>query len=392
MSIENKKTKFSDCFFCPAPWKSLYYHLGESSPCHLIMNDLNLSPDEYLKSDWLKNIKNEMLTEGVVPTACHVCKGKEDRSLKSTRGALWGWSNIGPEPVMDLSEFSIDTEYPIDRIELRSTNLCNFKCRMCYEHSSSEIARENRIFDTQITTAAIKKSPVRHINELTNLMLIGCKKICFTGGEPMLIKEYYDVMDFINDNGYTDKIDLELFTNCSIYNTKFIDKMLKFKTVEFVMSIDGVEKTAEYIRHGTNWSAVKRNISQFNTLPINVWINVAISPNVVLDVSSLAKFFMELYATNNKIAIKCYTAGLGDNINFTDLNYDLKKIALYEIDKAIKILTPINFDVFTTELKNIKKHLVRTYSQNNNAFADFTQNLDIKRQENFEDVFRYKLY
>ena len=74
------------------------------------------------------------------------------------------------------------------------------------------------------------------------------------------------------------------------------------------------------------------------------------------------------------------------------MNYDLKKIALYEIDKAIKILTPINFDVFTTELKNIKKHLVRTYSQNNNAFADFTQNLDIKRQENFEDVFRYKLY
>ena len=67
-----------------------------------------------------------------------------------------------------------------------------------------------------------------------------------------MIKECYEILDFIIEQNLTDTVTLELYTNCSVYNLEFINRMLKFKKVNFVMSIDGTEKTAEYQRHGTN--------------------------------------------------------------------------------------------------------------------------------------------
>ena len=138
------------------------------------------------------------------------------------------------------------------------------------------------------------------------------------------------------------------------------------------MSIDGVEKTAEYQRHGTNWNVVKENILKFNSLPFNILFNTAITSYVLLDVSSLAKFLMELYSANNSIQTKCYSVINTNPLHYRYMNVDLKNKAISEIDQAVEILTVSNFEIFVTELKNIKKQLQNNEPEDDYTFKNFT--------------------
>ena len=389
--------KFSERFFCPAPWTHMYHHINNTTPCHANRNGNNFSPEQYLESGWLKNLKQDFIN-GIVPESCKACKIREDQGLKSTRGAMWQYFNVGEDPEIDISQYTMDVTNKLKVIEIRSTNLCNFKCRMCNSDSSSEIAKEKEKFsipiflNSQRMEGSIFSSPESNIEELKNLCIKNeLHKFSFTGGEPFLIKEYCDFMDFLIAEKISEKIELEIFTNCSVYNTKFIDRLKHFNKVHFVMSIDGVEKTAEYQRHGTDWNVVKENILKFNSLSFNIFFNTAITSYVLLDVSSLAKFLMELYGANNSIQTKCYSVINTNPLHHKYMNTDLKNKAINQIDQAVEILTASNFEIFVTELQNIKTQLQNIEPADDYTFKNFTNDLDSKRNESFKDVFGYDL-
>ena len=402
--------KFSEMFFCPAPWSGMYYQVNSPSPCHLIRNHhLNMTPEEYLNSDWLKRIKTDMV-EGRVPPECNNCKKKESLGLKSTRGATWRYYNVGPEPNYEdmwfYNKFDADTPTLPRRIELRFSNLCNMKCRMCDETSSSEWALEkkkfnlvpdhynnpNGIVDTG-STPILRITDDKVAGLKNKEMLVNLNKVCFTGGEPFIIKGYYDYLDFLIDNGFNERVDIELFTNCSVYNPLFVDRLMKFKNVELVMSLDGVGKTAEYIRHGVAWSTVEKNALAFNSLPhpINAQVTVAISAYTLLDVSNLSKFLMQLHSTNDNIGIKCYTV-LTPGVCFRNAPAHLKQRMLEEIDKSIEILNVPNYEIFSNELKNLKSKISLSVDGEPDVFYEFTSKLDQIRGESFEDTFGIPLY
>ncbi len=400
----SKKTKFSQTVMCPAPWAQVYYQINSPSPCHLIRNGhMNMTMEEYINSEWLANIKQKM-SSGIRPIECVSCQIKESLGLKSTRGAAWGYLNLGEEPYLEDMWFSdLTAEVPTKprRLELRFSNLCNMKCRMCEETSSSEIAKEKQKFGIPFgdwnrnniffkdTTGSILKISDENNQSLKNVELLSdLRKVCFTGGEPFLIKGYYDYLDFLIENGFHKRIALELFTNTSVYNKLFMDRLMKFTQVEFTMSIDGVGKTAEYIRHGTDWEVVEKNALIFNSMPMPIkpMINVAISYYVLLDVSSLAKFLMRLYSENSTISIKCYaviTSG-----QFETAPEHIKERAIREIDLATAILDCPNFAVFRNELLNLRVQLEQASNpESAQNFVEFTRTYDKNRNESFEDTF-----
>jgi len=401
-----KLTKFREKFMCPAPWSHIYYQINSPSPCHLIRNaHLNMTPSEYLKSDWLKNLKQELL-DGKVPSACSNCKRKEDLGLKSTRGAFWNYYNMGPEPYYENQWFynrlDIDTPTRPKRIELRFSNLCNMKCRMCDETSSSEWAKEklkhNLPAHEHLNPGDSFNTREHTLLKITEDKIAGLKdpellqnlnKVCFTGGEPFLIKEYYDYLDFLLENNMQSKVRIETFTNCSVYNPLFVERLSKFKSVELVMSIDGVGPTAEYIRHGVSWDTVSANVRKFNALgePFKPQITVAISVYTLLDVANLAKFLMELSDQNENISIKCYSV-LAHGMNFRDAPLHLRDRLLTQLDQAIDILTANSWKVFKNELENIRTSLAglpKPYQPE--EFFRVTQELDTIRGESFEKTF-----
>lgn len=375
--------------FCPAPWTSIYYHKDTTvSPCHTNRACASKNITEYVKSDWLKELKFSF-TQNKIPESCSVCFERESLNLKSTRQQFIKFN--------DIEDFNYDQKFV--RLELRSSNLCNFKCRMCDATSSSEIQKENEkypiieLFNRHPTVKFGVEADSGNIDELKWFFdTYPIKQLCFTGGEPMLIKPYYELMDYIIQKRLNESMTLDLYTNCSVYNPLFIRRMLQFNKIQFTMSIDGVGKTAEYQRHGTKWDVVRNNVLRFVNMPMDVIYNTAISPYVLLDVAALAKFLMELYELNPSIRTRCYAVINPKALHFENMNDDLRKIAIEQINMAVDILSPSNFDIMTKELRGIKHKLETTKPVNPTLFAQYTQLLDKVRDESFEEVFGYKLY
>ena len=407
-------TKFSEVFMCPHPWQQVYYSNNNPSPCTIIVHSKEMTVEEWHNSDLLKSIKSDFL-EGKVPPTCLGCKNKEDLGFKSMRAMAWRWNNIGPEPIYEempwYNTFTMDTPQNPRRIELRFTNLCNMKCRQCDEISSSMWAKEKiehasnpnvkfrlkgheELYFSEGSDGIIK--PVDAIVEsVTNLALTSTnlRMVCFTGGEPFLIKGYLDFLNTLIEHKINEKVELEIFTNCSVLNDKFTSQMAKFKKVNFLMSVDGVGKTAEYIRHGTNWPVVEKNILHFNLLPgvFAPAVNIALSSYSLLDMSNFANFLMQLYHDNNRIVHKGFWCVKPPSADFRNLPYHLRLRAIDEIDKAVKIITSPNYDGLVKELLTIRDILKNNDPVDPNAFISHTKMLDSFRNENFEDVFGINL-
>jgi sulfatase maturation enzyme AslB (radical SAM superfamily) len=338
---------------------------------------------------------------GKVPPSCRICKEREDLGIRSTRQSCFRKvDETDPNRYLEFhkEDFTVDTPTVVKRLELRTSNLCNFKCRMCNSASSSEIAREvkdNPILGmfSSYETESIAYTPDQSLDELKKLALEGIQTLCFTGGEPFVIKQYYDFLDILIERGFTENIRVDLFTNCSVYNPKFIERLQKFVKVRFVMSLDGVAATAEYIRKGTVWSTVEANVMKYVKMPepFQLFFNTAISPYVLLDAANHAQFLMKLYEANPDIHTKCYATVNPEPLHFRNMDVESRKRAVEQIDKAIDILTPENFNIIKKEYSDIKKILIEHEPVNPNLFINFTKIYDAVRNEKFEDVFGYKL-
>jgi organic radical activating enzyme len=386
-------------FFCPAPWNGMYAHLGTTIPCHTNTDNQPRTPTEYLESSFLQGLKNNFVA-GRVPPSCGICKEREDTGVRSTRqSAFRRVDETDPDRYLEFhkEDFTADTPTVIKRLELRTSNLCNFKCRMCNSASSSEIARE------------VKENPIlqmynsagnefvytsdESLEELKKLALDGIQILCFTGGEPFVIKQYYDFLDVLIERGFNKNIFVDLFTNCSVYNPKFIERLQQFRKVRFVMSLDGVGATAEYIRKGTVWSTVEANAFRYAKMskPFQLFFNTAISPYVLLDAANHARFLMKLYEINPGIRTKCYATVTPEPLHFRNMDKESRKRAVEQIDRAIEILSPDNFKIIRKEYSDIRKTLVEKDPVDQNSFINYTRIFDAVRKEKFEDVFGYKL-
>ena len=367
--------------FCPAPWVGLYYHSNAASPC-CTMGTQSMSPKEYFESDWLSSLKQEFL-DNKKPERCNSCWIKERQGLKSIRGHF------------------LDENYEIEtqtkHLELRESNLCNFACRMCNPTDSVKIEREiedhpelSRFYSPNSNSDMTDDNWAQILEVSKNL-----NSLYLTGGEPMLMKRYYDLLDFLIENNRQDDITLRIYTNCSVYNPIFIEKLLKFKKAELILSIDAVGKVAEYQRHGTNWETVRANIFKFAELPIRLGIHSTISAYSILDVSALASLFVEIqeyeFRQAHLMKFNAHVVRVPAPLDYANLNIDLRIRAVKQIDDAVKKLTNRLFSIYVDELLALRKQLLDRRDCNYSLFVSMTKTLDNVRNQSFENVFGYKI-
>ena len=95
------------------------------------------------------------------------------------------------------------------------------------------------------------------------------------GGEPLVMKQFYQLLDAMVKTGYTDKMYCKFQTNMSVLTQgkyKIEDYIKHFKKFEFTVSLDGIGKVDEYIRRRSNWDDIVKNIKTLQKYP-NVQIN-----------------------------------------------------------------------------------------------------------------------
>jgi MoaA/NifB/PqqE/SkfB family radical SAM enzyme len=84
-------------------------------------------------------------------------------------------------------------------------------------------------------------------------LLPNIKYFEFTGGEPWMIKEHFDLLQHAVDMGVSKNIDIHYNTNATQNPGGYWDLWKQFGRVDIAFSVDNVGSRFEYERYGANW-------------------------------------------------------------------------------------------------------------------------------------------
>ena len=273
MSI-NKKT------FCVAPWFGLYLDSDKKiSPCceykesHHEYDQIK----EYFHSDSLNRLREDLLN-GVKNPNCISCWKDEEKGGDSLR--LISNRTIGMNTNIRLMDQIKNPKLSnVKSFELTLGNLCNLKCIMCHPGLSSQLLAEaelnpslkpryNPRYNPSWTQKEFDWPKGQDFVEWCDRYLPQAIHIKFTGGEPFIIPWLHDAIQRIPDE-QKKKCILHFTTNLTIVNEKILNYFTKFKEVWLSVSVEGFNKTHEYLRFGHSWSKLCDNLEKIKGVDHN---------------------------------------------------------------------------------------------------------------------------
>lgn len=260
--------------FCKAPFsRTVIDNNGTLLPCCEFMAH-ECSADDIVKIDnfdyWWNDKLNglrELMINGQQHPACNSCISKEKFTVSHRQQNNAGVKITSKFIIEDYNRNKNNLEYP-NALELRMGNLCNVKCIMCGPYASSSILGEytkNKkeynelgIFSNEKTyfwweDEDVKKKILHLISK--------SQSINFAGGEPLINPFMTTILDNIKED-----CPIGFNTNMTVLKDELYKKLIKFKTVKIRISIDGIGKHNDYIRHGSNWEDIAKNIEKIYLL------------------------------------------------------------------------------------------------------------------------------
>ena len=245
---------------------------GNTFPCCLATNDYTLGNTnnnsfiELWNSERMRDLRKNIV-DGKPTSGCVRCYEHEENGAQSMRINMnrdlrhhWGRTKLTHE------DGSLD-EIHMAYMDIRFSNICNFKCRSCGPELSSfwvdDAVKLNRYSKTQPKIIKIKNT----LDELWEDMeqwIDTVENIYFAGGEPLIMDEHYKILEHLIAIGKTD-IFISYNTNFSKlkYKNKDVVELWKhFKYVKVGASLDAMDERAEYMRSGTNWEDIEKNIAR----------------------------------------------------------------------------------------------------------------------------------
>ena len=292
--------------FCVLPWVSLEASpIGTVRPCCLAEDELtdnagvkfNLAQASFASiqnSHSMRRLRQEFVDKKQ-PQTCRKCWREERAGRTSKR--MHTLDRL-KHMLADQTDWTSDAK-PLMFLDLKLGNICNLKCRICGSWSSSTFAAEE--------LANLDKSEDRKTNHHYQMLRQGAwprenptfwseieqvsdhiQYIEFTGGEPFMIQEHFDLLQGLIDRDLAGGIEIHYNTNGTQYPEGAVDIWQHFRHVEIAFSIDDVGARFEYQRTGAKWSEVEANIARFKLLRDQ-------HANITLQVCSTVNVFNVLY-------------------------------------------------------------------------------------------------
>lgn len=312
--------------FCVLPWTHLATHPNGmvSLCCQSEMKDgasfaeiagkpVSFNDDheinDVLNCEKFRAVRLEML-RGEQPKICSGCYKQEELGLSSKRKYENAKSDFTVEDAENATneDGSLDFSKTLSNIELRLGNLCNLKCVTCNPASSSSLYSDYRILESKISWLPSFKN----ITEIPRKTLFSwcddwsfykkllsfsdvLKEIYINGGEPTLVDMHGKFLDELIKNGVAKKVELSYSINMSTDCDKFIERWKYFKQVTIKASIDDVGDKNEYIRKGSKWDKVVKNLDKLYDSGFSVEIIQTISAFNITTIERLAQFCQSRY-------------------------------------------------------------------------------------------------
>jgi MoaA/NifB/PqqE/SkfB family radical SAM enzyme len=96
-------------------------------------------------------------------------------------------------------------------------------------------------------------------------LLPNIKYFEFTGGEPFLIEQHFELLRYAVETGDSQHIEIHYNTNGTVFPEQ-AELWANFKHVEIAFSIDNIGDQFEYERYGADWNLVQANIAKFTAM------------------------------------------------------------------------------------------------------------------------------
>lgn len=277
-----KKTP-NDNVFCALPFTYVYI---DSQNEYKLCSDATLSSNitteknsvlEYYNSDYINQIRNDMIDYNITPQIRQICS----RCIEREELNLWSRREGKVDEIVLKNFQSGNLVIPTSKtIKIKFGNICNLRCLICGPYSSSrwvtleqQIDKKNdkdfEILKKKIDNISKKKYkktflsdnqgiPEVHSHNMTKLFyeeffIYGknVENIIISGGEPFLSDYFYEFLEWLITNKISSKINLYVFSNGMQLPKNFKRYYDKFKKFVINISIDGVGEKDEYLRTGT---------------------------------------------------------------------------------------------------------------------------------------------
>jgi|TARA_R110000851_G_scaffold87845_1_gene191508 organic radical activating enzyme len=293
----NEELNSTGCGMCLAKWTQVTMHLqlGHTHSCHhpkthpIPEREIRRNPSALHNTRYKKQKRREML-EGKRPEECNYCWNIEDSSDRfsdRTFKSAESWSY----PHMDeIKQSHWRDDFNPRYVEVAFSNACNFKCSYCAPAFSTQWMEEIKKHGAYPTTDKFNdleynkqenKMPIPQSEENPYVeafwkwwpdLYNDLHTFRITGGEPLMSKDTWKVLDYIIDHPNPNKnLSIAINSNLGIPDKlldRFIEKIQRIcegdKVKEFIVftSVDTWGEQAEYIRNGLEFNKFWDNVNK----------------------------------------------------------------------------------------------------------------------------------
>ena len=252
------------------------------------MNLRNHTIEEVWNSEHMRRTRLQMLNDEI-PESCRKCFYEESKGIVSKRQ----WETEVWNQRLDIDNIVAKTDeqgnLPVDipYFDLRLGNVCNLKCTMCSPHDSSSWIKEWKLLYPKYTNENLKRDQSWNENfdytwykkgtflDSMKDQAKNIKELYFAGGEPLMIPEHYNILQFMVDEGYAKDCCIRYNSNGTVLEDKLFVLWSHFKEVTFNFSIDAYSEKNDYIRYPSQWNEIAKNLKILDDSNANVRINIA---------------------------------------------------------------------------------------------------------------------
>jgi MoaA/NifB/PqqE/SkfB family radical SAM enzyme len=389
--------------FCMLPFARLQIDPdGRAKPCCKYKNGVapdlndhtklpNKNLDELWNQDEFVMIRDQFM-RNQRPEGCKVCWDEEAAGMKSLRQVVQNGGKINPRYNLFVK---VPSQSP-DHLDLKLSNLCNLKCRICTPFLSSQWIKEYKdlkLADDNVIKIYTENSREKVFEDTYNEEILkqwapNITDIEFYGGEPLIQQEHSKVLEIITTYGTTERLRFFYNSNSTQFNPKFFEYWKKCSFITINFSVDDIGERFEYQRKNAVYDDVFKNLALFVEhadkhqlkYEFNIYCTVGI-----MNVLYLPEFLKEAEKFNLQIWLNL--VHYPDHFNIKNLPKDVKEIVKTKLETIDYSNIKFNRDSISIE------DIINFMMLNDNdpamieKFYDVVNLHDGYREESFEQTF-----
>lgn len=407
LSDSQKELLLESKHFCMMPWVHMHaFPDGRAYPCCLSdywhpVGDLRKNTmQEVWNQTPFKTMRLNMLNDKPCKE-CTKCYEQEENGAFSMR--YDANRNYGHH--INLAENTLEdgtaTDFKIRYWDVRFSNLCNFRCRSCGPIFSSNWYNDHvKMFNKTPDVLGREMLRVEYTSGNEDDMMAQMlphlpylEQVYFAGGEPLIMKEHYYMLEKLIELGKTD-VRIQYNTNFSELTFKgkhVFDYWKHFKNISVGASLDASGPRAELMRKGTDWSQTVNNRQKMlaEVPHVDFYVSATISSMNTLHVLDFHKEWVSL----GLIGAKDFNVNICQSPDWYRADIFPSEFKEHVIKPAyqdhIEWLEPQ--DTLKRATNGFKSMLNFIMSKDNEQhyarFVEETNRLDKTRNENFWNIF-----